>query len=177
MLAFKTPKAKAPLPGNRQEHAQRYFDCMTSAGFTLLEIMVCLSIISIVLIAIYRMHSQTLLMNQSTQFYTTAPLLAQRRLTEVELDNSYDFKALIRNEFDIVIMNPPYFKISKKSEYSKKMSDIIYGQPNIYALFMAMGVKFLNSNGKLIAITPRSFCNGLYFKAFFKIKTGKYQTI
>lgn len=73
-----------------------------------------------------------------------------------------------RNEYDIVIMNPPYFKISKKSEYSKKMSDIIYGQPNIYALFMAMGVKFLNPNGKLIAITPRSFCNGLYFKAFRK---------
>ena len=91
MLAFKTPKAKAPLPGDRQVHAQRYLNYMTSAGFTLLEIMVCLSIISIVLIAVYRMHSQTLLMNQSTEFYTAAPLLAQRRLTEVELNDSSDF--------------------------------------------------------------------------------------
>ena len=57
----------------------------------MLEIMVCLSIISIVLIAVYRMHSQTLLMNRSTQFYTTAPLLAQRRLTEVELNTPSDF--------------------------------------------------------------------------------------
>ena len=91
MLAFKTPKAKAPLPGDRQVHAQRYLNYMTSAGFTLLEIMVCLSIISIVLIAVYRMHSQTLLMNQSTEFYTAAPLLAQRRLTELELNDSSDF--------------------------------------------------------------------------------------
>jgi general secretion pathway protein I len=85
------PKAKAPLPTDRREHVQRYLNLITSAGFTLLEIMVCLSIISIVLIAIYRMHSQTLLMNRATQFYTTAPLLAQRRLTEVELNTPSDF--------------------------------------------------------------------------------------
>jgi hypothetical protein len=30
-------------------------------------------------------------MNRSTQFYTTAPLLAQRRLTEVELNTPSDF--------------------------------------------------------------------------------------
>jgi hypothetical protein len=36
------------------------------------------------------MHSQTLLMNLSTRFYTTAPLLAQRQLTEIELDTSSD---------------------------------------------------------------------------------------
>jgi general secretion pathway protein I len=51
---------------------------------------VCLSIISIALIGIYRLHSQTLLMNRSTQFYTTAPLLAQQRLTEIELNTPND---------------------------------------------------------------------------------------
>ena len=91
MLTFKMPKAKAPSPVDRREQVQRYLTCMTSAGFTLLEIMVCLSIISIVLVAIYRMHSQTLLMNRSTQFYTTAPMLAQRRLTEVEMNTPSDF--------------------------------------------------------------------------------------
>jgi general secretion pathway protein I len=91
MLVFKTPKAKAPLPDNHRECVERYLNCFTSAGFTLLEVLVCLSIISIVLIAVYRMHSQTLLMNRSTQFYTTAPMLAQRRLTEVELNLSSDF--------------------------------------------------------------------------------------
>ena len=91
MLAFKTPKVKIPLPGDRREHVQRYLKGFTSTGFTLLEILVCLMIISIVLIAVYRMHSQTLIMNRSTQFYTTAPLLAQRRLAEIELNTPYGF--------------------------------------------------------------------------------------
>ena len=91
MLAFKTPKVKTPLPGDRRTHVEAYLHYFASAGFTLLEVLACLMIISIVLIAVYRMHSQTLLMNRSTQFYTTAPLLAQHRLTEVELNTPSDF--------------------------------------------------------------------------------------
>jgi len=53
-------------------------------GFTLLEVMVALSIISIVLISIYKLHADTLRMNQMTRFYSTAPLLAQRKLTEMK---------------------------------------------------------------------------------------------
>jgi general secretion pathway protein I len=79
-------------PPNRGKRVQRWLTTgFTPAGFSLLEVLVCLSIISIVLVGIYRMHSQTLLMNRSTQFYTTAPLLAQRRLTEVELNTPPDF--------------------------------------------------------------------------------------
>ena len=67
-------------------------------GFTLLEVMVAVAIISIVLLAVYRLHSQTLLMNHTTRFYTLAPLLAQGKLTELQLrppqdlfDDSGDF--------------------------------------------------------------------------------------
>ena len=55
------------------------------AGFTLLEIMVAVSIIAIVLVSVYKMHAQTISMNFSVQFYTTAPLLAQRIMTEMEI--------------------------------------------------------------------------------------------
>jgi general secretion pathway protein I len=57
-------------------------------GFTLLEVMVAMSIIAIVLLAVYRLHSQTLMMNYSARFYTTAPLLAQKKLSELELSES-----------------------------------------------------------------------------------------
>jgi general secretion pathway protein I len=46
--------------------------------------MVAVSIIAIVLLAVYRLHSQTLLMNLSARFYTVAPLLAQSKLAELE---------------------------------------------------------------------------------------------
>ncbi len=67
-------------------------------GFTLLEIMVSLAIISLVLVSIYRMHAQTISMNYDARFYVTAPFLAQLKITELEnettenlVDDSGDF--------------------------------------------------------------------------------------
>ena len=51
-------------------------------GFTLLEIMVSVSIIAIVLVSIYKMQAQTISMNYEARFYATAPLLAQFKMTE-----------------------------------------------------------------------------------------------
>jgi adenine-specific DNA-methyltransferase len=70
--------------------------------------------------------------------------------------------------YDIVISNPPYKKIGKDSLESAIMQDIVYGQPNLYFLFMAMGAKLLKRNGEFIYIVPRSFSSGLYLSAFRK---------
>jgi general secretion pathway protein I len=53
-------------------------------GFSLLEVMVAMAIMAIVLVAVYRMHSQTLSMTAAARFQTEAPLLAQRKLAEIE---------------------------------------------------------------------------------------------
>lgn len=68
--------------------------------------------------------------------------------------------------YDIIIANPPYKKLAKDSDESQAMLSIIYGQPNIYFLFMAMSTKLLRQGGEMIFITPRSFTSGAYFKAF-----------
>jgi len=60
------------------------------AGFTLLEIMVAVSIIAIVFISVFKMHTQTISMSSDVRFYTTAPLLAQSKLTEYELKSVDD---------------------------------------------------------------------------------------
>lgn len=52
-------------------------------GFTLLEVMVAMAVMSIVLVSVYRMHSQSLTMNTAARFYTQAPLLAQKKIAEV----------------------------------------------------------------------------------------------
>jgi adenine-specific DNA-methyltransferase len=75
-----------------------------------------------------------------------------------------DFPSL--GEFDGVIMNPPYFKVNKASPYARVMEDVVHGQPNIYAFFLAAAAQVLRPGGELVAITPRSFCNGLYFRGF-----------
>jgi len=51
-------------------------------GFTLLEVMIAVSIIAIVLIAVYKLHGQSISMNNAARFHTTAPLLAQSKLSE-----------------------------------------------------------------------------------------------
>ena len=70
--------------------------------------------------------------------------------------------------FDVVIANPPYFKINKSILPLAKFKDIISGQPNMYYLFMAISAKLLNKDGQMIFITPRSFCSGLYYNKFRK---------
>ncbi|MBU2615182.1 MAG: Eco57I restriction-modification methylase domain-containing protein [Elusimicrobia bacterium] len=84
-----------------------------------------------------------------------------------------------QNYYDIIISNPPYFKLNKNSPQSKIMEDILSGQPNIYAFFMAVSLKMLSSDGQMVFITPRSFCSGLYFKRFraWLLKNSKIDRI
>ena len=59
-------------------------------GFTLLEIMVAISIIAIVLVSVYKMHAQTVSMNNEVRFYTTAPMLAQLKMAEIKSESLED---------------------------------------------------------------------------------------
>lgn len=68
--------------------------------------------------------------------------------------------------FDVVIANPPYFKISKDDPRAAAVSEVVHGQPNIYALFMAVGAGLLRQGGDFVFITPRSFASGPYFRRF-----------
>ena len=68
----------------------------------------------------------------------------------------------------LVIANPPYFKVPKSDPRVAIMAEVVHGQPNIYALFMAAAAKTLRPGGRLIFITPRSFCSGPYFRQFRK---------
>jgi adenine-specific DNA-methyltransferase len=68
--------------------------------------------------------------------------------------------------YDYIISNPPYFKIPKADKRASIAKELVYGQPNIYSIFMGLSAKLLKSDGELIFITPRSFAAGNYFKAF-----------
>lgn len=86
--------------------------------------------------------------------------------TDFVLDNSDVLNSKIKNGFDIIISNPPYFKLAKDDQRVIVTKALVSGQPNIYSLFMGIASKLLNEQGELIFITPRSFASGNYFKAF-----------
>lgn len=54
-------------------------------GFTLLEVMVAVAVISIVLVSILKLQGQTIRMNETVRFYALAPMLAGARLTDLLL--------------------------------------------------------------------------------------------
>jgi len=58
------------------------------AGFTLLEVMVAMSILAMALVAIFYMQSQSISMATSARFMTTASLLAQSKMADVEADTA-----------------------------------------------------------------------------------------
>lgn len=68
--------------------------------------------------------------------------------------------------FDVVIQNPPYGKVGRASVVRKYLTQIGVEVPNIYAAFLAISTSLLDPDGQLVAITPRSFCNGAYFRNF-----------
>ena len=74
-----------------------------------------------------------------------------------------------RAEYDLVISNPPYFKIGKNDPRAVAWAPVVHGQPNIYALFMAISAELLAPFGELVYIVPRSFASGPYFRRFREI--------
>ena len=74
-----------------------------------------------------------------------------------------------RPRFNRAILNPPYCKIRSDSRTRELLSSIGIETSNLYAAFVALSVQLLEDGGELVAITPRSFCNGPYFKPFRKL--------
>lgn len=70
------------------------------------------------------------------------------------------------NAFDIVISNPPYFKVAKSDPRAQAALRVVHGQPNIYVFFMAVSASLLKPGGQLVFITPRSYAAGPYFRLF-----------
>ncbi|PWF45068.1 Eco57I restriction-modification methylase domain-containing protein [Massilia glaciei] len=65
----------------------------------------------------------------------------------------------------LIISNPPYFKLTKNDPRAVAHSYAVYGQPNIYGLFMAACARLVTAGGKWCFITPRSWMSGNYFSA------------
>ncbi|AJJ20342.1 methyltransferase small domain protein [Yersinia intermedia] len=100
------------------------------------------------------------------------------------LHNGVDYESKIHNEnfilnskniinntkfkFDKAILNPPYLKIASKSDERNALRELGIETGNLYSCFISIAMMLLKDGGELVAITPRSFCNGPYFNDFRK---------
>lgn len=82
------------------------------------------------------------------------------------------FKSLPREGFTHAILNPPYRKLNSNSHARLSLRRVGIETSNLYAAFLALAVRLLEDGGELVAITPRSFCNGPYFRPFRKALLG-----
>jgi adenine-specific DNA-methyltransferase len=68
--------------------------------------------------------------------------------------------------FSHAILNPPYKKIRNESMHRAALRSVGIETVNLYSAFVALCVELLEPCGQLVAILPRSFCNGTYYKSF-----------
>ena len=91
------------------------------------------------------------------------------RFEDYVLENSRNVEGGLfetKELFDLIISNPPYFKVSKNDPRARACASVVHGQPNIYGFFMAIGAATLSEGGRMAFIVPRSFASGQYFRLF-----------
>ena len=75
--------------------------------------------------------------------------------------------------FNAAILNPPYRKISSQSKERHLLRTAGIETSNLYTAFVGLAIRLLEPGGQLVAITPRSFCNGPYFRPFRRLLLGE----
>jgi adenine-specific DNA-methyltransferase len=84
--------------------------------------------------------------------------------TTASLEQGFFAPAL--KTFNAAIANPPYRKLAVGSRPHRQLREIGIDVSNLYSGFLALLSRLLESDAELVAIVPRSFCNGPYFRAF-----------
>lgn len=88
------------------------------------------------------------------------------RAEDFIMEGSSLFISPVSSRYTHAILNPPYKKINSDSAHRAALRTMGIETSNLYAAFVAKALKLLQPGGELVAITPRSFCNGTYFRPF-----------
>jgi adenine-specific DNA-methyltransferase len=81
-------------------------------------------------------------------------------------DAVYRIKLGNMERFTHAILNPPYKKINSDSQHRALLRAAGLETVNLYTAFLGLTIELMAEGGEIVAIIPRSFCNGLYYKPF-----------
>jgi tRNA1(Val) A37 N6-methylase TrmN6 len=70
------------------------------------------------------------------------------------------------SRFTHAILNPPYRKINSNSRHRQLLRQVGIETVNLYSAFVALSIALMRPGGHIVAIIPRSFCNGPYYRSF-----------
>jgi prepilin-type N-terminal cleavage/methylation domain-containing protein len=88
-----------------------------SKGFTLLEILVCLALMAITFVSVFRLQAQNLDMQRETRFITEAKYLAQGRLAHLYVDGPGFSRGASRT------LDPPFQHLVVYEETQDEVAD------------------------------------------------------
>ncbi len=71
--------------------------------------------------------------------------------------------------YNRAIINPPYAKLNVGSAWRHALRQLGIETSNLYTAFIGVALHQMERGGQMVAITPRSFCNGLYFEPFRRL--------
>lgn len=72
----------------------------------------------------------------------------------------------VGSRYSHAILNPPYRKIGSHSKHRLLLREVGIETVNLYAAFVALAILLTDKGGEIVAIIPRSFCNGPYYRPF-----------
>lgn len=75
--------------------------------------------------------------------------------------------------FTHAILNPPYKKMAAASAHRQLTRAAGLETVNLYSAFLGLVVALMVEGGEVVAIVPRSFCNGTYFQPFRRFLLGR----
>lgn len=82
------------------------------------------------------------------------------------IENAVNAIQFQKHNFTHAILNPPYQKIGNSSRYRLLLRQTGIETVNLYSAFVALAVALAAPGGQIVAIIPRSFCNGPYYRPF-----------
>ena len=97
----------------------------------------------------------------------TSELIGEDFLEQAAERLAHDlFAQKSRLDYTCAILNPPYRKINASSRHRTLLKRMGMETSNLYSGFVYAAIRLLAPDGQIVAITPRSFCNGPYFTTY-----------
>lgn len=115
-----------------------------------------------------RSHLEKSLANYSQRLNISTIIHQDDFIEAAVLSITGDFFGQNYMPFTHAILNPPYKKIGSKSRHRLLLHRAGIETVNLYSAFVSLALALLEPGGWLVAIIPRSFCNGPYYRSFRK---------